>query len=85
MGLLAKINGGRPMPKDIRDRIEDFFEFYWNNDRLRAFKGSVDRKLLNELQDTFVQQILMEFLYVDFLYIFRFLFVSDAEALQSTF
>ena len=49
LALLGKINDGMPLNKAIVNRIEDFFEFYWINDRLRAFKGTIDSKILNEL------------------------------------
>jgi hypothetical protein len=64
-----------PIAKDLSLKVEEFFDFYWKNDRLRTLKTEADIKIINELQDTFVQSILMEYLYVDFLYIFTFNFV----------
>jgi hypothetical protein len=82
VGLLAKINNGVPLRKDLVTSIEDFFDFYWANDRMRTLKSEADQRITNELQDTFVQQILMEFLYVDFLYIFKGRFVNEAEVME---
>lgn len=28
-GLIARFNKGRPMPKDITLKIENYFEYYW--------------------------------------------------------
>jgi hypothetical protein len=36
--LLAKFNNGLPMSRDIITKIEDFFDYYWVNDILRALK-----------------------------------------------
>ena len=52
--LLSKFNEGLPIEKTLNEKIEDFFEFYWNNDRLRTLKTEADVKIINELQDTFV-------------------------------
>jgi len=68
--------------KDLVTSIEDFFDFYWANDRMRTLKSNSDQRIVNELQDTFVQQIMMEFLYVDFLYVFKEHFVNEAEVMQ---
>lgn len=35
--MLSKYNGGHPMNKDIITEIEDFFDFYWNTNKMRAF------------------------------------------------
>ena len=55
VSLIAKINNGKPLDKDIRDKVEDFFEFYWANDRMRTLKSNADIRILDELQDTFIQ------------------------------
>jgi hypothetical protein len=77
IGLLTYINNGYPIDKKLQIKIEDFFEYYWAKDRMRTLKSTRDKKIIDELQDTFVQQILMEFLYVDFLYIFKRHFVNE--------
>jgi hypothetical protein len=40
--LLAKINSGKPLAKDLVASIEDFFDFYWSNDRMRTLKSEAD-------------------------------------------
>ena len=84
MTLISKFNDGRPLNKTMVTTIEDFFDFYWKNDRLRALKSPADVKITDELQDTFMQHILMEFLFVDFLYIFKKSFINDEDAVIHT-
>jgi hypothetical protein len=38
LGLLQRYNKGRPLPKDIVKKIEDYFEYYWPRDKNFAFK-----------------------------------------------
>jgi len=52
--LLAKINSGKPLAKDLVASIEDFFDFYWSNDRMRTLKSEADQRITSELQDSFV-------------------------------
>lgn len=47
--LLAKINDGKPLQKDLVARIEDFFEFYWVNDRMRTLKSEADKQITSEI------------------------------------
>ena len=49
IGLLAYINKGVPIRKDIQIQIEDFFDYYWKNDRSRTLKCKEDKKILDEL------------------------------------
>jgi len=32
-GLLARFNKGRPLPKEMQFKIEEYFNYYWQNDR----------------------------------------------------
>lgn len=34
--LLARFNNGQPLDKELIERIEDFFNYYWNNNRISA-------------------------------------------------
>ena len=47
--LLSKFNEGLPIAKDLSLKIEDFFDYYWLNDRLRTLKTEADIKIINEL------------------------------------
>ncbi len=48
-GLLARFNKGRPLPKDMRERLEMYFTYYWDNDRNYASKSLTDQRFLAEL------------------------------------
>jgi hypothetical protein len=49
VGLIAKINNGVPLNKDLVTKVEDFFEYYWANDRMRTLKSDSDVRILDEL------------------------------------
>jgi hypothetical protein len=53
--MLSKFNDGIPLDKEIILRIEDFFDFYWENDILRALKSESDKKFMSELPDQVMQ------------------------------
>lgn len=38
IALLSKFNEGSMLPRSLIDKIEDFFEFYWDNNPLEPFK-----------------------------------------------
>ena len=37
IALLSKFNEGTMLPRSLIDKIEEFFEFYWENNPLAAF------------------------------------------------
>lgn len=37
--LLSRFNNGNPINKDLITEIEGFFDYYWNNDRMRALNS----------------------------------------------
>jgi len=48
-GLIARFNKGRPLPKEMRYRIEEYFNYYWQNDHNYASKSETDQRFLAEL------------------------------------
>jgi len=36
IALLSRFNNGNPINKNLISKIEDFFEYYWTNNRLAA-------------------------------------------------
>ena len=48
-GLLARFNKGRPLPKDTREQIENYFTYYWEHDRNYATKSDTDKRFIAEL------------------------------------
>lgn len=49
LGLLARFNKGRPLPKDMTRKIENYFDYYWANDKNYAIKSEEDKRFMQEL------------------------------------
>lgn len=49
--MLSKFNGGEPMNKDVLTKIEDFFQFYWTNNKMMAFQKETDKRIISELPE----------------------------------
>jgi len=58
------------MKKDLISKIEDFFNFYWTENKMKAFSTSIDKRFMQELPEVTVQQIYIEYVFKDFLYKF---------------
>ena len=48
-GLLSRFNKGRPLPKEMTQRIEEHFEYSWSRDKNYAVRSQEDRRFLSEL------------------------------------
>ena len=55
-------------------QIEDFFDYYWSNNRLSAFQSSEDVRFMDELPLKVQSEIFVDYLFVDFLYDYRSFF-----------
>jgi len=42
IALLSRFNNGNPLNKDLITNIEDFFDYYWVNNRLSALSNEKD-------------------------------------------
>lgn len=71
MGMLTHFNGKRPLPKPMIKRFEDYFEYYWAKDKNHAFCSEADKRFLKELPKGIRCKIYKEFLFKDFLYLFK--------------
>jgi len=49
LGLLSRFNRGRPLPKEMSQKVEAYFEYYWAQDRNYAAKTVGDQRFLSEL------------------------------------
>lgn len=49
ISLLSRFNNGNPLKKDIITQIEDFFNFYWENNRTLALATERDLHFMNQL------------------------------------
>lgn len=74
LGLLARFNKGRPLPKDLVKKIEEYFEYYWSKDKNYALKYDEDRLFLKELPKNIRTNIYKDFLFQDFYYLFKTFF-----------
>jgi len=50
--LLAKFNDSNPLSPRIINAIEDYFIFYWTNNRLSVFNSEESMRFLNELPES---------------------------------
>ena len=71
LALVSRFNNGRPLKKTLIQKIEDHFEYYWNNDKLAAFKTQEDIRFLDELPKNSRKHIYLNYLFKDFRYYFR--------------
>lgn len=74
IAMLSKFNGGNPLSKEIITNIEDFFDFYWSNNKMIAFQSDIDKRFMHELPDIVTHQIYIDYVYKDFVYMFKNLF-----------
>ena len=63
IALLSKYNEGQPMGKENITRIEDFFNFYWTNNKMTPFRSEMDKRFMLELPHLVTQQIYIEYVF----------------------
>jgi len=51
IAMLSKYNNGLPMNKEIIQRIEGFFDYYWSANKLSAFATETDMRFMSELPE----------------------------------
>jgi Ion channel len=83
LGLLSRFNKGRPLPKEMTFKIEEYFSYYWSKDRNYATKTLTGKRFLSELPKQIrvdvryylnlkqCFQIYKDFLFKNFLYVFK--------------
>mmetsp|Transcript_1511 Transcript_1511/g.1006 ORF Transcript_1511/g.1006 Transcript_1511/m.1006 type:complete len:221 (+) Transcript_1511:675-1337(+) len=49
LGLLSHFNKNRPLSKDMTKRFEQYFEYYWQNDKNYAIQSEEDKRFMREL------------------------------------
>jgi hypothetical protein len=49
IALLSRFNNGKPLNKSLITKIENFFEYYWNNNKLAALQTDADNRFMDEL------------------------------------
>ena len=76
ISLLSRFNNGQPLSKDLITKIEDFFDYYWDNNRLSCLDGDGSR-FMDELPERVKGEIFIDYLFSDFLYKYRFYFKPE--------
>ena len=67
IALLSRFNNGNPLNKELITKIEDFFNYYWENNRLSALSNAGDLRFMEELPHSVQGQIFIDYLFTDFL------------------
>lgn len=63
IALLAKYNSGNPMSKELITAIEQFFSFYWTSNKMNAFQSNIDKRFMEELPESVIQQIYIDYVF----------------------
>ena len=71
---MAHFNGNKPLQRELVREIEDFFEYYWQNDRHAALRSKEEKHILKQLPQSVTRKLYLEFLFRDFLYTFKVYF-----------
>ena len=66
-GILQKFNQGRLLKKEFTTNIEDYFEYYWSNDKLYSVATEEDLKYFAELPPKIKTEIFKNFLFRSFI------------------
>ena len=78
ISLLSRFNQGHPLNKELITKIEDFFNFYWDNNRLSALNSDEGKRFITQLPESLEAQILIDYLFVDFLYRYKSYFTTSS-------
>ena len=71
ISLLSRFNNGNPLNKELITKIEDFFTYYWDNNRMQVLSSESDLRFISELPPSMQSQILIDYLFNDFLYKYK--------------
>ena len=66
LGVLVRYNNHLPLRQEFTASIEDYFDFYWANDKLTFIASEADQSLLAELPVDRRLVIMKNFLFADF-------------------
>mmetsp|Transcript_10851 Transcript_10851/g.18162 ORF Transcript_10851/g.18162 Transcript_10851/m.18162 type:complete len:747 (+) Transcript_10851:337-2577(+) len=70
-GLQRNFNDKMPLKLEFKERIEQFFDYKWKNDKNQALDEEEEQMLLLQLPEEVQNKIFTGFLYSDFLKTFR--------------
>jgi len=80
MGLLARYSRSGKLDKKTIEKLENYFDYYWKHDRNYAVRTEVGQRFISELPKKLKREIFTQFLFKDFIYLFRNYFVFDDNA-----
>jgi len=66
-GMIKNFNNGVDIDKELRDRIESYFEYRWDKDLNQAVNDEEEEKLLQQLPNDVQDSIFSVFLFGKFL------------------
>lgn len=70
--LLARFKKNKLLSKKLTRKIQGYFEYYWENDRLAAIKA--DNEYMKALPRSIKKMIMINYLFGDVLFLFRHFF-----------
>ena len=71
IALLSRFNNGNPLNKELITKIEDFFNYFWENNPLGAVNDEADVRFMSELPYYVQGQVYIDYLFKDFLYKYK--------------
>ena len=63
LGVLERFNNNNPLTPEFIHNIEDYFEFYWETDKMNFIKDPKDRQMLLELPANYRTTVMKDFLF----------------------
>lgn len=80
--LLARFKKNRVLSKKLKQKIVDYFEYFWEHDRLASIKA--DNEYMKALPRSIKRRIMINYLFGDVLFLFR-QFFRTVDNLDSKF
>jgi hypothetical protein len=65
--VLKKFNGGKEISHEVREEIQNHFEFYWGKDKNFAKNSADGERFMSEIPKGTLISLYKEFLFKDFL------------------
>lgn len=71
LGILTHLNGNKPIKKELTTSIEQYYDYYWSQDKNYAIKAEDKANFSDDLQIHQQTEIYKGYLFADFIYMFR--------------
>lgn len=73
--VLQNFNNNKPLPPEAVSKFEKYFEYYWKNNKNYAIASEDDFAILSELPQEIQSNIYKDFLFQDFITLFKVHFI----------